>query len=157
MSKTPKIFGREPALIGGAVEAVLALFVSFGMLAFIGINDAQGESVVMAVVYTGLGLYVAIVTKDTLLGYVLAAAKAVIALLAFYKYDLSQEQIATLLAALSMALGFAHRTQTGPAELPSADVSQHSVDIPPSGEVIDTVPVIEQSTGAVTEKGVNTA
>lgn len=134
MSTAPKIFGREPAVIGGTVEAALALLVSFGMLNFLGISGAEGESVVMAVVFAVIGTYVAWVTKDTLLGAVTSLLKAAIALLAFYHYSLSQEQITTLLAILPVLLGFIHRTQTGPAAFPSLDLNQHSVEVPPDAE-----------------------
>lgn len=127
MNKTPLIFGREPAVIGGLVEATLALLVSFGMLNFIGIDGAQGEAVVMAVVFAAIGLYVAIVTKDTLLGALLAVLKAGIALLAFYHYDLSQNQIATLLAIVPVILMFIHRQATEPDPEPSLDLKSHSV------------------------------
>ena len=127
MSSTPKIFGREPVVVGSAIEALLALLIAFHSLAFIGIDSAEAEAVVMAVVFAVIGVYVAAVTHDTLLGAVLAAAKAFIALAAFYHYSLSQDQIATILAAITMGVGFfGHRAATGPTDTPSLDLSQHS-------------------------------
>lgn len=150
----PKIFGREPAFYAGLLEALLAMLLSFGMLGFIGIDDAQGVAVVMAVVQGAIGLYVAYVTKDTLLGIGVTALKAAVALLAYYHYDLNEMQLTTLVAVLTIALGSFHRTQTSPAVVPSFDVKQHSVEVPPVGEAKDTVPALNPTTGAIVEKAV---
>ena len=51
-------------VLASLVEALLALLLSFNVLAFAGVDD-QGElMIVMAVVNAGVGLYVAIVTRD---------------------------------------------------------------------------------------------
>lgn len=144
--QTPKIFGREPAFVAGMVEAVLAVLVSFGMLSFVGIDGAQGLAVVMSVTTGGIGLYVAYVTKDTLLGVGLAFTKSVIALLAYYKYDMSETQMTTLIALLSLTLGGFQRTQTGPAVIPSFDLGQHTVETPLEGEATSTTPAIVNNT-----------
>lgn len=150
----PKIFGREPAFLAGLLEAALATLVSFGMLGFIGINGAEGLAVVMAVVQGLVGVYVAYVTKDTLLGVGVTLLKASVALLAFYHYDLNETQLTTLIALLTLVLGSWQRTQTAPAVVPSLDLKQHSVNIPLEGEAKDTVPAFSPSTGAIVEKAV---
>lgn len=138
---TPKIFGREPVVVGSAIEGLLALVISFHWLAFIGLDSAQAEAVVMAVVFAVIGLYVAAVTHETLLAALLALAKAVIALLAFYHYDLSQDQIATILAAITVVVAlFGHRPATSPADVPSLDLRGHSGSDPVAITTVNNAP-----------------
>lgn len=150
--QVPKLFGREPAFYAGLLEAALATLLSFGMLGFIGIDNAEGIAVVMAVVQGLIGVYVAYVTKDTLLGVGVALLKSSVALLAYYHYSLSEMQLTTLIALLTLLLGSFQRTQTSPAIVPSFDLAQHQVDVPPIGEQTDTVPAVNPSTGAIVEK-----
>lgn len=118
----PKIFGREPAFLAGLLEALLAMLVSFGLLGFLGIDGAEGVAVVMAVVQAVVGVYVAYVTKDTLLGVGVALLKSSVALLAFYHYDLTENQLVTLVALTTILLGSFQRTQTSPAPTPSLNL-----------------------------------
>jgi len=128
------IFGREPVVITNAIEGILAALLAFGLLGWAGIDNADEIAIVMAVVSSALGLYVAYVTKDTLLGAVLGFTKAAVALIAAYGYNLTDVQLAQLLAAITVVAALWHRTQTGPAVVPSLDLAQHSVEIPPDGE-----------------------
>lgn len=114
-----KIFGREPAVIVGFIEALLALLLSFGLLKFIGINTKEEVGIVMAVVSAVLGVYVAYVTSETLLAAVIGLTKAVIALLAMYNLQISLDQTAALLAFITLAITFFQRTQTSPLTNPS--------------------------------------
>lgn len=120
---TPKIFGREPAAVAGLVEAGLTVLLAFGLLRFAGVDTAEELGLVMAVVTSGIGVYVAYVTRDTLLGYVLTAFKASVALAATYGFDLSLEQSAAVIALITAGLGFFQRTQTSPSPDPSLRVS----------------------------------
>ena len=120
---TPTIFGREPAAVAGLLEAGLTVLLAFGLLRFAGINTAEELGLVMAVVTSGIGVYVAYVTRDTLLGYVLTAFKASAALAATYGFDLSLEQSAAVIALITAGLGFFQRTQTSPAANPSLRVT----------------------------------
>lgn len=110
-----KIFGREPAVIAGTVEAGLVLLLSFGLFSLT--QDTIG--LIMAVVTAAMGLYVAYVTSETLLAAVLAFLKAALALSAVYGFSLSIEQTGALLAFVSVAFGFYQRTQTSPLVTPS--------------------------------------
>jgi hypothetical protein len=110
-----KIFGREPAVIVGTIEAGLVLLLSFGLFNLT--QDTIG--LIMAVVTAGLGLYVAYVTSETLLAAVLAFIKAALALSAVYGFSLTIEQTGALLAFVSVAFGFYQRTQTSPLPQPS--------------------------------------
>lgn len=126
MATQVRIFGREPVVISNAIEGILAALLAFHMLGFVGIDSAEEIAIVMAVVSASLGLYVAYVTKDTLLAGVLALVKAVVALIAAYGYDLSAEQLAQLLAAITVVFALWHSNRTGPAEVPSLSLKQHS-------------------------------
>lgn len=113
-TKSPTIFGREPAVVVGFIEAALAALMSFGALNFIGVNDAETLGLVMAVVSAVLGLYVAYVTRDTLLAYVITAFKSGTALAAVYGLDLSAQQSAMVIAAVTAGFSLYQRTQTSP-------------------------------------------
>lgn len=149
-----RIFGREPVVVTNFVEGVLGLCLAFGLLNGLGVDTAEEMAVIMAVVTTATGVYVAYVTKDTLLGAVQGLAKAVIVCAAAFGYNLTAEQTAAVLGVLVVGAALWHRTQTGPAVVPSLDISQHSVQIPPEGEAKETVAVVNVNTGAVTEKAV---
>lgn len=135
---TPKIFGREPAVLASLVEALLALLISFHALAFIGIDDQGTLLVVMAVVNGGFGMYVAYVTRDTLLGAAVALAKALIAFGAVYGLTASIEQTGALIAFLTVAIGLYQRTQTGPTAAPGfRDPGPGRITLSVGGSVFD--------------------
>lgn len=115
----PKIFGREPAVIAALIEAALALLISFNALTGLGIKGQPELMLTMAVVNGLVGLYVAYVTRDTILGAAVAVVKALIAFGAIYGLTLTTEQTGTLIAFLTLAIGMFQRTQTGPTAVPS--------------------------------------
>lgn len=129
-----RLFGREPVVISNAIEGILGALLAFGLLKSLGINTAEDVACVMAVVSSGLGLYVAYVTKDTLLSATLGFVKAAVLLIAAYGYEITDTQLAQLLGAITVILALWTRTQTGPAEVPSLNLKQHSVEIPPDAE-----------------------
>ena len=106
----PRIFGREPAALAGLIEAVLATLLAFNML------HLTGETVaaIMAVVTASIGVYVAAVTRDTLLGVVILLVKALIGLGAAYGFELGPDKTAAVIALTTVVLGFFQRTQTTP-------------------------------------------
>lgn len=119
----PKIFGREPAVIASLIEATLAMLVAFGLLTGLGIKGQAELALVMAVVSSALGVYVAWVTRATLLGVAVGLLKALIALGAVYGLTLTIEQTGALIAFLTVALGLFQRTQTEPATVSSFDLT----------------------------------
>lgn len=135
----PRIFGREPVVIANFIEGLLVCALAFGWLNAIGLGSDADIAIVMAVVSGGLGIYIAYVTKDTLLGAVTGFIKAAIPLFALYGYDLSQEQAAGILSAVALTFALWQRTQTGPSDKPSLDLSQHSVEVPPDADVKGTL------------------
>lgn len=116
---TVKIFGREPVVITNAVEGLLACLIAFHALDAIGIDGPQALAIVMAVVSSGLGLYVAYVTHETLLGALTGFIKAGLALAAVYGFELTAEQTAGVLTAVTVVFALWHRTQTAPLARPT--------------------------------------
>lgn len=110
-----KIFGREPAVLTGTIEAALVLALSFGLFSLS--QDTIG--LIMAVVTAALGLYTAYVTDETLLSGVLGLIKAGLALSAVYGFSLTVEQTGALLAFVSVAFALFQRTQVSPLAQPS--------------------------------------
>lgn len=110
-----KIFGREPAVIVGTIEAALVLLLSFGLF------DLSQETVglIMAVVIAAFGVYTAYVTSETLLAAVLAFIKAAVALATVYGFTLTDAQMGAVLAFVSVVFALFQRTQTSPLNVPT--------------------------------------
>lgn len=110
-----KIFGREPAVLIGLIEAGLALAV-------LTVWDLSGEqvAVVMAVVLAVFGVIQGIFTTETLFGAVLGLTKAVLALMIGFGFEMSPEVVAGVVAFVSAFLAtVVVRPQVSPAEVPS--------------------------------------
>ena len=110
-----KVFGREPAAIVGLIEGALVLALSFGLFNLT--QDTIG--VIMAVVSAALGVYVAYVTRDTLLSAVIGFIKALVALTAVYGLPLTTEQTGALIAFVTVVFSLYNRSQTSPLSQPS--------------------------------------
>ncbi len=106
-----RLFGREPAFWVGVIEAVLALVLSFNALGL----DAQEIGGIMAVVVALSGVYVAYVTRDTMLGVLVGLAKAIIIGMAAFQVDLTEAQTTSVIAIVAIFGGAFNRSQTGPA------------------------------------------
>lgn len=111
---TPTVFGREPAVIVGLIQAALALAVSFGWLAVVGIRGQVELGIVMALVIAVLDVYVAYVTRRTLLAAAIGVFKAFAAFAAIYGFALTVEQTGAAIAFITFALGVIHQSQTEP-------------------------------------------
>ena len=114
-----KIFGREPAAIVGAIQAVLALAVSFGWLEFIGLKGQNDVALVVAVVAALAAVYLAYVTSETLLAPVIELFKAALALAAIYGLSITTEQTGMAIAAITAVFAFLQRSQTAPLPSPT--------------------------------------
>ena len=110
-----KIFGREPVVWIGLIEATIALAVVTGFTTWSG----EQVSLVMAAVIAVFALITAYATHDTMLGFVVGLSKAVLALMVGFGANLSPEVVAGIVAFVSVLTGFFARTQTSPAETPS--------------------------------------
>lgn len=111
---SPTIFGREPAVYVALIQGALAMALSFSWLTFVGINNQAELGILMGVVIATGDLYVAYVTRRTLLAVAVGLVKALIAFGAIYNLTLTTDQTATLIAFLTVALGFFHQSQTEP-------------------------------------------
>jgi hypothetical protein len=110
-----KIFGREPAVWVGFIEAALALTVALGWVNF----TADQTALVMAAIVAVFGVITAYLTKDTMLGVLVGLTKAAIALGIGFGLTLSPELTASIIAFVTVGVGFFQRTQTSPADVPS--------------------------------------
>ena len=113
-----KIFGREPAAIIAAVQALLVLAASFHLLDWLGLRTQDDVATVVVVLSAAAAVLLAWTTKRTLLAPVIELTKAILALGAIYGLTLSIEQTGFLIGAVTMVLGLFHQTQTAPAETP---------------------------------------
>lgn len=114
-----KIFGREPAAIVGAIQAVLALAVSFGWLEFIGLKGQGDVALVVGVVTALSAVYLAYVTNETLLAPVIEVFKASLAMAAIYGLSITTEQTGLVIAALTALFAGYQRTQVSPLSNPT--------------------------------------
>lgn len=144
------IFGREPVVIVNAIEGTLVALLAFGALSGLGVDSPETVAIIMAVVSAALNLYVAYFTRDTLLAAALGFVKAAAPLLAVYGYGATDAQLAGVMGAITVLFGLWHRTQTGPAVVPSFALSQYSM-VPTQlvGEAQDSV--ASTQAGAVVE------
>lgn len=105
-----KIFGREPSALVGVIEAGLAMLLTLNVFSL----DHEQVALIMAAVVAVLGLYTAYATSQTLLGAIVGAAKAVIALAVGFGFEFSADKTAALIALVTVLAGFFQRTQAAP-------------------------------------------
>lgn len=99
--RTPAlIFGREPALITSAIMSLVAIVSGF---VFNISTDTQGY--IQAAVNAVLALVVAISVRENVLPVIIALAQAVMPLVIVAGWELTVEQQASIIAALSLTLG----------------------------------------------------
>lgn len=115
-----KIFGKEPAFWLGILQAVLAFFLTVDQLAGgLHLTDER-VGVIMATLFAVVGVWQAWLVRDTMLAAVTGLAKAMIALLAAYKFELTPDQIAGVLGILTLVVdGWFTRDRTSPLVNPS--------------------------------------
>jgi hypothetical protein len=112
MNKTITIFGREPVVWVGLIEAALVLALSFFHF-----MTTQQLSLVMAVVTALSGCYVAYATHETMLGFIVGLAKSCVALGVGFGLAITDTQSAAVLSFVYLAAAFFNRTQTSPIVL----------------------------------------
>lgn len=122
------IFGRNPAVILGVVEAVLAALVAFSL----GVTN-ESAGLITAFISLAIGAYSAWATKDTSLGIWAGLAKAFLALVVYYGVHLTTDQIMAIVALVPILVGAYQRTQTSPVAFPvdpePTQVTQSPVDV----------------------------
>jgi hypothetical protein len=107
------IFGREPTIWLGVLEAVLATITAFGLGTRWGLSqDTYGIwTVLFAAIF---GVITAWMTKDTMLGVVLGLVKAIIAFIAIYGLTMTDQQTGAVVALTPLIVSLFQRTQTAP-------------------------------------------
>ncbi|CAN7197957.1 hypothetical protein [Knoellia sp. LjRoot47] len=124
------IFGREPAMVVGFIEALLALALSFA--AFI---SGEQAALVMAVVSAAAGFYVGYATKDVGLARVIGLIKAVVALAAGFGFAMSDSQQGALMAAVAVGFSLINRDRTSPVADPVDPSPQQVTPVLPTEDV----------------------
>lgn len=100
-----KLLGHDPAFWVATFQSIILVALAFGVQADLGV-------VLNTIAVAVGGLLTALTVRETLLAALLALVQAVAGLVVYLGYDLSPEQIATILGALSVILGGYLRTQT---------------------------------------------
>lgn len=130
-----QVFGREPAFWTGLIEAVLAILLSWSLFGL----SSDMVAGIMAVVVALSGVYVAYVTRDTMLGVLVGLAKAVIICLAAFQVHLTDAQTTSVIALVSLVGSAFNRAQTAPALRPGwRDPTLPAEEVPVP---VDPVPV----------------
>ena len=109
-----RIFGREPAAVIAAIQALLVMALAFGWLQPIGLNTQDDIMVMVGVLNAAAAVFLAYKTSETLLAPVIELFKAVLAAFAIYGFHLTTDQTAAVIAAITMAFGLFQRTQVTP-------------------------------------------
>lgn len=144
------IFGREPAVILGFIEAALYSAVTFGLGQYVGISqEALGP--IIAVIAIGIGAYTAWATKDTSFSWVTGFIRAGVALLAVYGFTITDTQLAGLLTFVTLGVALFTRTQTTPVAFPAEPSPAQVVPVAPTPDVKQAVEEIAAEGTAAAE------
>lgn len=114
-----KILGQEPAAVVSAVEAFLAVALSFGLFGLT--NDQAGG--IVTVVTALLAVVVAYATKNTLLSAVTGLTKALFMAVATFGFALQDGQQAAILALVAVVGGAFIRQNNASANTAVSDAS----------------------------------
>lgn len=107
-----KLFGREPALVGAFLQAVLALVLGLGVVPGL---DTQTAGLITAAGAAVFGAYTAFAVKQNLLPAVVAAFQALAAVGVGFGLDFLKPELVGLISAVAAAgLGLYLRTQADP-------------------------------------------
>lgn len=107
-----KLFGREPALVGAFLQAVLALVLGLGIVPGL---DNQTAGLITAAGAAVFGAYTAFAVKQNLLPAVVAAFQALAAVGVGFGLDFLKPELVGLISAVAAAgLGLYLRTQADP-------------------------------------------
>jgi hypothetical protein len=119
MTTSVKLFGKEPALVGAFLSAVLALLVGLGVVPGL---DGHTGALVTALGTAVFGAYAAYAVKQNLLPSIVAAFQALVAVGVGFGLDFLTPELTGLLTALLVgALGLFLRTQADPKAGSPAD------------------------------------
>jgi hypothetical protein len=118
---SPKLFGREPALILGFAAAALKLATAFGLDV-----SATQQTLVNAVLAAGVGVWLAVVAKNGAWAAALVQlAQTVMALFVGFGLDWSADKQGLVMASVAALLALVERTQVT-APVPSTPLEESS-------------------------------
>lgn len=107
-----KIFGREPAAILYGLQALLAVAVAFGLF---GLTE-DSAAWVMTIANGVMALIVAVVTRPVVVSALTGAVQTILTGAIAFGLPLTEAQMGTVIAALSVVLGLILRPNVSPAE-----------------------------------------
>lgn len=113
-----KIFGKEPAVIAGAIEAFLLLAVVMNL----GISQ-DDKGIVMLIILAATTALTAWATANERLAVSIGVVKALITAYSFYVAPLSNDQVTAIVGAFSVVFGMFQRTQTSPVDTPISEAT----------------------------------
>lgn len=123
-----KLFGREPALVGAFLSAVLALLLGLGVVPGL---TPQTAGLITALGAAVFGTYVAFAVKQNLLPAIVAAFQALVAVGVGFGLDFLTPELTGLLTSLLVgALGLFLRTQADPKAGSPAEPTKIEVSLP---------------------------
>lgn len=111
-SKSATLLGREPAWWVSLVESGLTLLIVFQVL------SQSTFGLVLPVVQALAGLYIAWITKETMLAALTGFAKALISALVIFGWALTDTQTAAVLTFVALLGGAFVRDRTYPLAFP---------------------------------------
>jgi len=120
-----KILGQEPAFFVGLVESLLAIFLTFGVFQL----DSDTVGVIVAAVAATLGLVTAYATRTTLYSALIGFAKAALVLAVTFGAPLSDAEIGSLIAAITLVAGAYLREKTVSVDTAVSNASP-GIDVP---------------------------
>lgn len=107
-----KFLRRDPAAYITLIQAVLALALAWGLF---GLTEAR-VPLIMAVVNGLFGVVTAILTKRTGFSVAIGLVQAVIALMAGYGFELTEDRTNAVILLSTVVLGFFNWSQNSPAD-----------------------------------------
>ena len=120
------IFGKQPAFWLGVIQAALAFVLTLHEVSSeLGLT-ADTVGLIMAALFALVGVYEAFTVRDTMLAALTAAAKALLALFAAYRLQLTADQTAALLGLVAILGGIFVRDRTSPLAAPSFKSTEDS-------------------------------
>ena len=105
-----RIFGYEPAALLAALNALVAVVVSFGLP----LSTDQANAVT-TIATAGIGIWIALMTRPIVPTAVATLVGTVLTALAAFNLELSEEKVGSLVALTSIVLGLLIRANVSPA------------------------------------------
>ena len=105
-----KIFGREPAAILYGLQALLAVAVAFGVL---GLTE-ESAAWAMTIANGVMALIVALVTRPIVVSAMTGAVQTILTGAVAFGLPLTEAQMGTIIAAMSVILGLILRPNVSP-------------------------------------------